>query len=649
MSFLPAVALILAGTFLVTDRLTWLMIRLAPRLGLIDHPGERRIHVTPVPRAGGIAIYIALMAGMAVMWKSYLPAQYGSLLLRENWVLWFGGCASLLVVIGVIDDRFHIPAWWKLAGQIGAASAMFFGTQEQIGVLWGISLPWWIDWGVYVLWVVALVNAFNLIDGMDGLCAGLGLISVGILCLLAGVGRAQGDALMLAVMCVCLLAFLRFNFHPAKIFLGDAGSMLIGFFVATVGGETVGRHAVIAGILLPLLVAGIPLFDVLLAVWRRAARRFAHVGPADQGPRIFGADRDHLHHRLMAWGLGQRRAAVLIYGLAVALAVLALAPMLGGGNLLAFSLIGLVLIGLVGLRYVAPVEFSESGEGLRAFLRKPARRSVMVLAYFVYDLLVLTVAVWFSMFLVSRAIMLLFSKKETLLVISLFVGCCLVSLRFAHAHSRRWSRAGLNDFFEAAIWLTVGMLLSGGLVSVFLEDLSYRMILVHLGALSFSMVALFAPRGLSRILQEGAIDSVHRRRGTGVTKRRVTLLYGAGDVGELFLCHLRLSPPSKWESFSILGFIDDHSRLKGRRLRGFRVFGGLDRLEELVRTRKVECVVVTSGRLSAENRRTLGELAKRLGITLLQWNPDLEVVDSMNGQDLPPGGDGEDAPGQARL
>jgi UDP-GlcNAc:undecaprenyl-phosphate GlcNAc-1-phosphate transferase len=627
MSLLPTAVLILVGAFLLADRLTWLMIRLAPRLGLIDHPGERRIHAKAVPRAGGIALYIALMGGLAVMWKSGLPAKYGSMLLRDNWVLWFGGSASLLAAVGVIDDRFNISAWWKLAAQAVAASLMFFGTQEQIGVLYGITLPWWIDLGVYVLWVVALVNAFNLIDGMDGLCAGLGLISVGILCLLAGVGPAKGDALMLSVMCVCLLAFLRFNFHPAKIFLGDTGSMLIGFFVATVGGETVGRHAVVAGILLPLLVAGIPLFDVLLAVWRRGMRRFSHSGPAEDGPRIFGADKDHLHHRLMLWGLSQRQAAGLIYALAAVLSILALAPMLGGGNLLAFSLMGLVLVGLVGLRYLAPVEFIESGHGLRAFLRKPAHRSVMILAYFLYDLIALTFAVWFSMFLVSRAIGMLFSKKETLMVVSLFVGCCLVSLRFAHAHTRRWSRAGLNDFFDAAIWLTVGMLLSGGLVSVFLEDLSYRMILIHLGGLAFSIVGVLAPRCLSRMVQEGAIDSLHRRRTRGASTRRNTLLYGAGDTGELFLCHLRLSPPSKWAPYSILGFIDDHSRLKGRRVRGFPVFGGRDVLERMVRTRKVECIILTSGRFSEETHREIQEFASRLGVTLMEWNPDLELAE----------------------
>ena len=212
------------------------------------------------------------------------------------------------------------------------------------------------------------------------------------------------------------------------------------------------------------------------------------------------------------------------------------------------------------------------------------------------------------------------------MVISIYTGCCLLGLRFAHAHTSRWSRAGLHDFVEAAAWLICGMFLSGGLVSVFLEDLSYRMILVHLTALGFSLIGVAGARCLSQTLQEGIIDSMHRRRRVGAKKSRITLLYGAGDTGELFLTHLRLSPSSKWSEFSFLGFIDDQGWLRGRRLRGFRIFGGRECLDALVKSHQVECIVVTTGKMDVASRAGLIELCERLGIELLEWSPGLDLL-----------------------
>jgi len=628
MSDALTVILILVATFLVADRLTWLMIRLAPALGLMDQPGERRIHAKAVPRAGGIAVFGAMLAGFGLATWSGVSVKLGSVLLSGYWMPSFLIGAGLLIVVGVVDDRLDLSPWWKIAAQVAAASVVFFANREGFGHIYTWTLPWWIDWMVNVAWIVVLVNAFNLIDGMDGVCAGLGVISIGILTVFAGVGRTPGDMLLLAVMIVALVAFLRFNFHPAKIFLGDAGSMLIGFFVATAGTTTVGRHAVIAGMLLPLLVAGVPLFDVLLAVWRRSARRIAHRDREDgkSATRIFDADRDHLHHRLLSWGLGQRQAAVLIYALSAVIAVLAVVPMLGGGNLLAFSLVGLALIGLVGLRYVAPVEFLESSDGLRAFVRRPRGRSWMVLTYFLYDACVLTASTWLALWLVRRATMISQGLRMDVLVCCLFVGCGLLALRFARAHTRRWSRATVQDFAETMAWLVCGALLSVGMVSVFLEDLSFRMALIHVTALAFSIVAVLLPRSLSALVQESALDVMHRRRWKrGAGGGRPTLIYGAGDLGELFVSHVRLSESGKWSDFIFVGYLDDDPNLKDRWMQGFRIFGGLNEIEQIVNLQHVKCVIVTMGGLAPDRRTELFRQAERLGIEVREWVSDLDT------------------------
>ncbi|MEM1084352.1 MAG: hypothetical protein AAGI48_09525 [Verrucomicrobiota bacterium] len=619
------IGLILAATYLIADRGVWAMIRLGPRLGLIDHPDERRIHVKPIPRAGGIGVFVALISGLAMLWWGGLlnPSEGG--VQSKEWLKWFSASACLLVIVGILDDRFDIPAWWKLLGQVAAATVMFFGSQEQHGVLMGVHVPVWLDWAVYIAWTVALVNAFNLIDGMDGLCAGLGLISTGTMCVLAMVVHGTGTALVLAVMCMSLLGFLRFNFHPAKIFLGDTGSMLVGYFIAVAGGATVGKHAVIAGVLMPVLVAGIPLFDVILAVWRRLARRLAHAGHEKDAPKVFGADKDHLHHRLLNWGFTQRQTVSIMYGVAVVLSVVALAPFLGGGNWLAISFFATLVIGLVGLRYIAPVEFIETNSGLRAFLRKPGGRLLgIALAYFILDLVVLLFAGWGSTQLMEKTLSTEFSRKDVLSITLVFTGSLLVCLRFSHAHTRRWSRAGIFEFAQLMAWVLGGTLLSFGLISVLFVDIAYRVVQVHFVAFAIAIVGTTVPRCISRLAQEGRIDATHRRREIDTECRNPTLLYGAADIGELFLCHLRLSPPEKWSGHSIVGFLDDQKGLRGRRLRGFPVLGGKDRLEAIVKRHKIRSIILTTGKMDPENLEELAEQCRRLNVELLQWNPILE-------------------------
>lgn len=372
-----------------------------------------------------------------------------------------------------------------------------------------------------------------------------------------------------------------------------------------------------------MLVAGVPLFDVVLAVWRRYARQIARHRTGQAAVRIFGADRDHLHHRLLEWGLTQRQAAMMMYGVAAVLAVLAVVPMLGGGNYLAFSVVGLFVIVLVGLRYVAPVEVLESGEGLRAFVRRPVSRSRMVLTYFIYDTVALTVAAVIAFFLVEKASRIPADWQTRLLTVSTYVACCLLGLRFARAHTRRWMRAGIHDFAETAAWLLCGAILSGGLVSVFLQDVSWRVILMHGMALALTLLAVFAPRSVGFALQEGVIDAMHRRRGLGAKGGRPTLLYGAGDLGELFLCNLRLSPGRVWSAYSFKGYLDDHPALTGRRLRGFLILGTLDQLDSLAQAHKIECVIVTQSGLVPERRKKLLEIAARRGIEVREWVPDL--------------------------
>ncbi|QJE94303.1 MraY family glycosyltransferase [Luteolibacter luteus] len=612
--------IVIACALPVSMAMTRLMIHLGPKMGLVDHPGERRIHVKPIPRAGGLGLFITMAVGMLVLhWKTDAFSE----VLGPHWLPHFMAGAVLLVLVGVKDDHSGVSAYFKLAVQAAAAVIMFFHNPAGAGVFMGYQIPWIIDLGIHVAWTVLLVNAFNLIDGMDGLCGGLAMIALLILTVLATVkGRAE-SAFVIALMAVALIGFLRYNFHPAKIFLGDTGSMLIGFFIASVGTSVVGRNAVVAGLLLPLLVGGVPLLDVALAVWRRAARRVADSKP---GIKIFGPDRDHLHHRLLSWGFNQKQAAFLIYGLAIVTSTLALLPIVGGANLLTVSVVGLVIIALVGMRYLAPVEFLASGRGLRTLTRKPQSYRHSMLRYLGYDIVVLFSAAVLVSWAQSKAMIRPVDWQGTLGTAALFTTCSVVGLSLAKAHSRRWTRASAHDFAECGLWLMCGVAVSFALKGSASYDLSFRDALVHLSALTLGGLAVFAPRCMGAMLQESVIDTMHRkRRLRGKRSSRTTLLYGAGDLGELFLCHLRLCRPETWQDYHFVGFIDDSERLRGRRMRGFPILGGFSNLREVVARTRANSILITSSVMPEERYEEILTVARELGMEISRWQPEMNA------------------------
>lgn len=601
--------------------MTRLMIHLAPKLGLVDQPGERRIHLKPIPRAGGLGLFITVSLGMLMLnWKGDVFSE----VLGPRWLGHFMAAALLLVVVGVKDDRGGVSAYFKLAAQAGAAVIMFFHNPAGAGVFMGFDIPWMFDLAIHVAWTVLLINAFNLIDGMDGLCSGLAMIALLILTALA-VAKGRGEsAFVIALMAVALIGFLRYNFHPARIFLGDTGSMLIGFFIASVGTAVVGRNAVVAGLLLPLLVGGVPLLDVALAVWRRAARRVADSKPGSATIKIFGPDRDHLHHRLLRWGFNQKQAALLIYGLAIVTSALALLPILGGANFLTLSVVGIVIIGLVGMRYLAPVEFLASGRGLRSLSRKPQSCRFSMLRYLGYDVAVLFCAALAISWGLAKAMVEQVDWKAALMSATIFTVCTVTALALARAHSRRWTRASAHDFAECGLWLTCGVAISFALRGSASYDLSFRDALFHLSALTLGGVAVFAPRCLGVLLQESVIDTMHRkRRLRGKRSTRTTLIYGAGDLGELFLCHLRLSRPETWQDYHFVGFIDDSAKLRGRRMRGFPILGSFENLRAVVERTGTNSILITSSVMPDERHEEILRIARDLGMEVSRWQPGM--------------------------
>lgn len=285
----------------------------AMRLGLVDKPGEdRRIHKVAVPRLGGVAIYISMMVALVLMMAvcGRFPRQGG--------LLGIAAGGTLIFIMGLLDDLESIPARVKLGVQVLAACTAY-SLGVRINSL--IPLPLFIDWGfihiqggidlgalafpLTVLWLVGISNAVNLIDGMDGLAAGVSLISaITIWSIAMALDLHQPYAAWIAaVLAGALLGFLRWNFNPARIFLGDSGAYLTGFTLGAVAITGVMKTATVVTVLLPMLILFFPLLDTSWAIVRRLAR----------GKSIFDPDAEHIHHRLLRTGLSQKKVAYLIY------------------------------------------------------------------------------------------------------------------------------------------------------------------------------------------------------------------------------------------------------------------------------------------------------------------------------------------------
>lgn len=276
---------------------TPLSMILARQWKAIAYPGGRHVHKRPIPRLGGLAIY-------AAFWAAVLVTQKWD---QSIWGLFYG--STLIVLVGVWDDIWGMRPWIKLFWQIAAASVLlFFGfSMEQVTLpLIGRSIPLY-TFGLVltVFWVVGLINTVNISDGLDGLAAGICLGAALLLFWSADrIGQVQAGHMTLA-LAGAALGFLFYNFHPARVFMGDSGSMFLGYVIGGISIMGLLKTATILGLVFPLLVLGMPLTDLTFAIIRRKLR----------GQSIAVADRGHLHHRLLDAGLSQRQAVLLMYGM----------------------------------------------------------------------------------------------------------------------------------------------------------------------------------------------------------------------------------------------------------------------------------------------------------------------------------------------
>lgn len=318
LAFISAFAVALLATPLVRS-LAW-------RAGAVVKPDARRRHPEPMAQWGGLAVFVGV-AIAALLWRqptlsdfrqlspSRTPADLREVIQTVHLTTLFFGCGFLMLLLGMIDDRFELKTHWKLAGQTLIALLLWSGgvkiqTLPFTAGLQPVSEP--VSLLLTLFWVLCLTNAMNFIDGIDGLASGIAAIGALSLSFIE-VGKAPWAAAVAASISGASFGFLRWNFPPARIFLGDAGALLLGFWLAVVSLAAASKTAAATTLLLPMLILGVPLFDTFWAVLRRTLAR----------QPIWRADRGHLHHRLLARGYTPKRVLFVLYSISAVLGIAA--------------------------------------------------------------------------------------------------------------------------------------------------------------------------------------------------------------------------------------------------------------------------------------------------------------------------------------
>ena len=342
--------------FFIALILTPIIRDISRSFNVVDRPGERKVHVHPVPRVGGVAIAISYGLSLIAIGGLDRPWLTG----LQPWKVIPG--AAIAFLVGLLDDLISLRPIWKIAGLIAAASVAF-SAGLHVGGVFSHELPVWVDYPLTVFWLVLASNALNLIDGLDGLCAGMGLLSTLTLFTAAMLHHNLALAYATFPLAGALLGFLCYNFNPATVFLGDSGALLIGFLLGSYGMFWTQKKFTLLSMIVPLLALSIPLLDVSLSVLRRLIGRRP----------IFQGDRGHIHHRLLDQGMSPRQAVWVLYlvgALAAAFALLASSQI--GGKYQGVIIVLFCATAWFGIR---KLRYSEFGLGGRLLLDPGVKRA----------------------------------------------------------------------------------------------------------------------------------------------------------------------------------------------------------------------------------------------------------------------------------
>ena len=590
---LPYLAAFL-GSLVATLVLTPVVRELNRRLGMVDAPDARRINTKPIPRGGGLAIVLGLALSYSVfLWVTGRPGIAG---VPDEVFAKMSVLAVAMAALGLADDKFSLSPKAKLAGQGAIALLVWWWADLGFNDLWP-AIPAWLDCLLTLFWIVGAVNAFNLIDGMDGLASGIALIAVVGMAGALFFVRDPASMLFYFAFAGGLLGFLRYNYNPASVFLGDCGSMFIGFVLSTLPLASHVPNSFLVSVGVPLL----------------ALRRMILRGGGGAG-RVMGADLDHLHHRLLRrTGFNQRTAAWTLYGIAAAgvfvwFVAMFLESRAGGLWLAAITLFAVVVF------KDATVELFDAGRLLNRFAHaqdKASRRRIAVWTvpfYIVFDLVALVGAYFLcTVSLGIRPDVHAFRSYLPIRVVATFAFLVLFN-----AYRTVWSRAVWSNYFRLLLACLFGAV-AGSVFIYYWPSTDVARIDAMTAAFAIVSFALLTGMRMFRSFCRDvfyAIDCSRIRNRKDVSR---ILVYGAGLRYKSFRSELVRSASANERI--IVGLLDDDVFMKGRYIGGIRIYGTINDAPAVINRLNVDAVVIAC-EISDEWLRVVQKILAPTGVKI---------------------------------
>jgi len=583
---------------LLSVGLTFLIQKLAHRYGFVAKPKSDRWHKKTTAMMGGTAIFLTTV----LVYVFALPYT------KESLVIMAG--SAILFLVGLIDDLLHIKPYQKLIGQ-------FIGVAIVVG--FGLVLPWTdseiLNIGITAFWLVGITNAINLLDNMDGLAAGISAIAALSLAIGFGASGQTNELLLISVFVGALVGFLVFNFNPASIFMGDCGSMFVGFFLSSsvlltqVGGRS---RSVVSVLAVPALILIVPIFDttfvtVLRKIWGRKASE---------------GGRDHTSHRLVALGLSERNAVLMLYGLALAAGALSLlVSQLETTQSLALIAAFTLTLTIVGV-YLSKVKVYKEQEEALALQNKAAFGFLLNLSHkrrifeVVMDAVLISLAYYASYALMFGS----FERSENWTLFTRSLPILIVSQLFAFltvgVYRGIWRYTSVQDFVAFAKAVVLGSILSILALLLFFRFQNFsRTVFVVNATILFLMLS--GSRMAFRLMRQ-LLPSPISKEG------RKVLIYGAGDGGEMVLRELKNNP--NWD-YAPVGFVDDDPFKKNKLIHGLRVFGGNGSLEDICRANGVEEILISFRKINSQRLKEVKEICGNSNVSLKRASLIIEPLD----------------------
>ena len=589
--------LIFSVAFLISVSITPLITIFALKTGYTAIPKQDRWHKKETALLGGIPIFLSVILAWALSCVLFGWGKYTSSLLA------LVVCSSLMFVLGLVDDTKNISPPHKLLWQIAITSILiFFG----INLEWTASAP--LNVVLSFLWIVGITNAFNLLDNMDGLAAGIAFIATIFLIAYFFININHGydsHIVIASAFAGAILGFLLYNFNPASIFMGDAGSLFIGFtlaglttFVGNYDGIIKSHLNILSVIAIPIMLMFIPILDTsFVSVMRILFHRPISLG-----------GRDHSSHRMVLIGFSERKSVLVLYGFAIMSGFVALAlnylklwiglPLITGYVL--FVVFFWFHLGRIKV-YDEKSIFEHDGSGwftpLLAEITYKRRIFEVVL-----DFVLISLSYYMSYLL--RFEWNLFKTQQTLFLKSLpvVIGCYIICFFFFGIYKGVWRTVGLKDLltYVKAVTAGTGAVIFALLLLYRFESFSRSLFFINWGLL---LSGVCITRVSFRLLSE-SLNSGKKMKG----KR--TLIYGAGSGGIMAFWELTKNDNL---DLNIVGFMDDDPSLRRRKIRGYDVFGNFNDLEKILISKKIEVIVISFNEGSGQMKDKIKELCDRLG------------------------------------